>query len=269
MMRRAWAVSAAGALIFAPIGAAGQEIANPNEAVATVAADGENAMDAGNNKDFGEIVVVANREGNYVVGAGDIREMVEAFHKWGPKHAPDSALFLQFKPAKGQELAAIEANLQRGKDNIALPIGADGLARLPVEQMGDGKWDLTMNQVKGKLKIFPLVFSPGTSATDRRMGDLRLQCRVFWGFYNNQVNIFLRGLVDMVGGCTSKNLGIYYPADQPLESALFEGKDQAQRLSPNKSSYLVELWNTSISDDTRLRLTYAAPVESDAADLQP
>ena len=221
-------------------------------------------------KDFGAIVVVANGAGNYTVSSGDIREMVDAFRKWAPKYAPDARLYLDFKPAKNQPLAKIEAELSRGKDIIALSIGADGMARLPVENMGDGKWDLAVNQVKGKLRIFPTVLSPGTSPSDRRVGDLRLQCRVFWGFYNNQVNILLRGMFDTIGGCTSRRVGFYYTADRPLESAIVDGKDDPQQLlMPRKTAYLVPLADKDIADEARLHLTYAEPGSGGAGTPQP
>lgn len=218
---------------------------------------------ANQDADYGAIVVTANRDGNYIVRGGDIKEMVEAFNKWRPEYAPNGLLYLQFRPAKDQQIDNVEGQLRRGNEVIDLTFDERGLAFMPVERLGDGKWELSFNQVKGKLRIFPTILSPGTDEQNRRIGDIRLQCRVFWGYYNNRVNIVFRGLFDLVGGCTTKRVGAYYPVEKEIETAIIDGRSEPQKLlEPDKKSYLVPLADNEIDNDAMLRITYAVADEN-------
>lgn len=220
--------------------------------------DAEQATEAQDDGEaFGGIVVTANRDGNYTVKPGDFREMIDAYYKWRGEYAPDGELFLEVRPVKDQELGNVTAQLSRDGETIDLVFDEARLVKLPVERLGDGKWELAFNQVKGKLRVSPAIFSPGTDEINRRVGDLRLQCRVFWGFYNNRVNIVFRGLFDMVGGCTTKRVGAFYPLEREIETAIIDGQSEPQLLlKPENKSYLVPLADKSIADDTMLRITY-------------
>lgn len=224
-----------------------------------VSADAQDDGDA-----FDGIVVTANREGNYTVKPGDFREMLDAYFKWRGKYAPDGELFLQIRPAKGQEIGEVTAQLSRDDDIIDLVFDETRLVKLPAERLGDGKWELAFNQVKGKLRVIPTVFSPGTDQNNRRIGDLRMQCRLWWGFYNNRVNILFRGAFDMIGGCTTKRVGAYYPVEREIETAIIDGQSEPQPLlKPNNKGYLVPLSDKTISDDAMLRIIYV-PIYDDA-----
>lgn len=210
------------------------------------------------NADYGAIVVTANQDGKHIVRGSDIEEMVEAFNKWRPEYAPNGLLYLQFRPAKDQQIDNVEGQLRRDNEVIDLVFNERGLAFIPVERLGDGKWELSFNQVKGKLRIFPTILSPGTDEENRRIGDMRLQCRVFWGYYNNRVNIVFRGLFDLVGGCTTKRVGAYHPVEKEIETAIIDGKSEPQKLlEPDKKAYLVPLSDKEIDNDAMLRITYA------------
>ncbi|MEO1045345.1 MAG: hypothetical protein AAFX04_07915 [Pseudomonadota bacterium] len=229
----------------------------------------ETASANANDEAFGGIVVSANREGNYTVKPGDFREMIDAYYKWRSKYAPGGELFLQLRPAKDEtveDIGDVAAQLSRDGEIIDLAFDETWLVKLPVERLGDGKWELAFNQVKGKLRVFPTILSPGTSETLRRMGDIRLECRVFWGFYNNRVNVVLRGLFDVIGGCASKRFKPYYPLDRELVSVVIDGMESPQPLKePENEAYLVPISDKAVPNDALVRITFAedpAPAET-------
>jgi hypothetical protein len=226
----------------------------------TAAQDGSQGQ---NNDDFGAIIVEANREGNYIVRGGDIKEMIEAFNKWRPEYAPDAQLFLRFRPKGDQLIDDVQGQLRRDDAVIDLNFDDDGLAPVPVEELGDGKWELSFNKVKGSIRIFPTVYSPGTGETVRRIGDLRLECRVFWGFYNNRVNLIFRGLFDLFGGCNTKSAEIYYPTFRTIKRAMIDGQAEPQPLKRENKSYLAPLSDKNIASDTILRIDFAPEVDEE------
>jgi hypothetical protein len=125
---------------------------------------------------------------------------------------------------------------------------------------------LVANRSRGKIVVTPLILSPGTSEADRRLGDLRLQCHVYWAITQDQVSIFARGLFGAAGGCSGTKFGFYVTAARPIASALaMEG----QRTFPVQiwapRNYRVPIGEKALSNDAHIRLSYGDPSRDAAA----
>lgn len=128
---------------------------------------------------------------------------------------------------------------------------------LPHAKIIEGGWRLRSNEPRS-LTIKPLIMSPGTTAENRRFGDVRLQCRVFWEFQDNASGP-LRILGDMIGVCTSSRVNIQFVGEKPLQSVTLSehGKaDVALELTADKSRFRIPLSDNSISNDASIRFMY-------------
>lgn len=204
----------------------------------------------------GDIIVIANPDGTYRIDAERIREMVQAFVQHRSRYAPAGELFLRFRPSGGASPEGLIARFERGDQVVDLDVDSNGTTTVPVNTIANGQWQLVVSRALGEMRITPTVYSPGTTETERRFGDLRLQCRVLWGYYNNEYSVFIRGLYDLIGGCTSSRAAIYYRANQPIESATVTGRSEPLDIRRNGESYHVPLSERAISDEARLRIVY-------------
>lgn len=221
---------------------------------ATLDAEEPGATDGGTSS--GDIIVIADPDGSYRISADRMHDMIEAYRKNRDRFAPQSSLFMRFRASSGASTEGITVRLRRGEEEMTLDVDASGTATIPVAMLGDGRWQLVVSRALGTLRITPTIYSPGTAIANRRMGDLRLQCRTHYGFIQNQVNIALRGLFNLFGGCSSSRFAIYYRADQPLASAMVEGRAEPLQLGRTGDTYRVPLSDRNISNEARLTLTY-------------
>ncbi len=61
---------------------------------------------------------------------------------------------------------------------------------------------------------WPYVRSPQLAPNQRRLGDLRLECEMFWAFKYDDAPFVARNVVRALGGpCTTKKVSINFPAD--------------------------------------------------------
>lgn len=157
----------------------------------------------------------------------------------------------------GQRVAANDLGLvlTDGTRRLPVAVGGDGRFELPV--VPEGRWFLRGGVSAQALTLRPLVLSPDTAIEDRRLGDLRAQCRVAVAMGKAQASVLalpLIGMFDLAGGCAGRSFGFYYRVERPLAQAVAGGR--TLRLSSKELSYEAPLSDRSLDNEARVRLTY-------------
>ena len=151
--------------------------------------------------------------------------------------------------------------IERDDDVETVAVGADGLLSLPQVAFADGA-RLHANRSEEALTLTPEILSPGTALHTRRLGDLRLQCRVDLALRIYEEPLYVRALMPPVSMvCNSKNFGYYVYTGFPVESAEIPGADAYKTVRGDKSKtismrggYAAPLGDRSISDDAIIEL---------------
>ena len=89
---------------------------------------------------------------------------------------------------------------------------------------------LHANRPEGALDLEPEILSSGTTPRTRRLGSMRLQCRVALCLRLDELPLYLRALAPPVGViCNSKNFGYYAYTGFPAGSAEIRGATASGR----------------------------------------
>lgn len=180
-------------------------------------------------------------------------------------------------------------NKDEAADALAARLVGDGGFRLPVAIAADGRFsvprseaaedaqsELELNRKRGVYRTSPDIHTPGLPEHQRRLGDLRLECKVtiamakaeiptFWvlaingilmrtdwcGFFGDQEDTRFEG--------ASKKAHFGYRADRPLAQALLVEGNRSALLNVNGKSFDVPIGNTSWGDNALIELRFADP----------
>jgi hypothetical protein len=168
--------------------------------------------------------------------------------------APQGRIMFQLRPAAGTMWNDIRLSLTVGTNSYPLPINADGLVSLP-EDLADSAWTLETAGATTSFALRPVVFSPGTSAGDRRIGDLRAQCRLFFSLAGETIDAASRAGFLQYGGCSGPLFEFYLSSDRLVDTANIGGT-MVLELARGGAAVRVPINDEAISNDARLTLTY-------------
>lgn len=182
--------------------------------------------------------------------------------------APGASLQYRLLPKGTPEQRVLELKIESadGVPISTVPIGTDMMFSLP-SFLDDGRYKggkLILNRKQGQMEWWPHIRQPGAGASDAdhavRVGNIRLECEVFWAASKGEMPLFARGMLAMVDLCTSRRVQLYVPVARPLSSATVtqDGKTWPLKLGAGGWSYLAPLSEERITDDGLVRLSYAA-----------
>jgi hypothetical protein len=81
--------------------------------------------------------------------------------------------------------------------DLALPIGTDALFTVPRNrQAWDSKAELRLSRKRREVKVMPWIRSPGLQDNQRRLGDLRLECKVMIAVAKEEIPFWADALID-------------------------------------------------------------------------
>ena len=206
-----------------------------------------------------DIVVIAGKP--LRVDAKLLRAAQRRFAADRPDYAPQGALrFELWRGPTRVSAAGVGLALTDGAGR-QLPVTVDDDGRLAFATLPDGRWFLTAPAQSQGMHLRPIVLSTGTSVEDRRLGDLRAQCRVAVSMAKADASLLampLIGMFDAIGGCASKRFGFYHMVEHPLASATASGVGVTRtlRLSAKRTSYEAPLSDRTLTNDARVRLAY-------------
>jgi hypothetical protein len=186
---------------------------------------------------------------------------VDAFEKFHAR-APLAMHKFILKPRRPEvSLQGVSLRLSSDALTLAIPIGEDGSFSLPRDpQALEQNAELMINRKKDMFRWWPLVRSPGVLLNQRRLGDLRLECEMFWAIHYDDLPFVARNLVRALGGpCNTKKVTLSFPAEfMGLKEAILVQGERRQNLVVDKlkSSYTLSLLNADFSDDALIELIY-------------
>ena len=198
----------------------------------------------------------------------DFKKLQKAIRKYEevmPRFAPDSQLFFEVWPNDpNDKVSDISLELVPKKgDPIAIEIDAQG--RFVMPKVEGTKWRLVANRGAKSVAIKPVVLSPGSTETDRRLGDLRAQCPAMSSIAS--LSFLERAAFGTMGGCESGSLNIFTSSRLPLASAWVEEGDRRADLPIKRyedadgvsTSYRMPLGDKEWSNEARVHLVYVVP----------
>jgi hypothetical protein len=145
--------------------------------------------------------------------------------------------------------------------SLPIPIGKDGRFTLPrSKEAYDDDAELILNQKKSLIRFSVDVRTPGLPANVRRLGDLRLQCKVQMGIGKKELNFAMRAAFTTIflgsDWCSSRNakFGFALP-DWSMGTTVVYG---AKRIPVNAYGYnvVVPLADKSLPDDALVEFEF-------------
>ncbi|HEY1043134.1 MAG TPA: hypothetical protein VGE60_04650 [Telluria sp.] len=163
--------------------------------------------------------------------------------------------------------------------SIPVPIAADGSFSLPrSEQADDEDADLMLNKKKGGYRWHADVRSAGVPADMRRLGDLRLECKVVVAVAKEEMPLWVKLLVNSflltTDWCGVEKLQLSSHADRKITAAtLVDGELRLPlEISDEGMGFVAPLGDRRYSNDARIEFRFAdstAPVLAPAASNTP
>ncbi len=157
----------------------------------------------------------------------------------------------------GKRLPATDLPLTLNDGTRSIAVAVDGAGRIALPAIPAGRWYLLGPASAQPITLRPIILSQGTGEADRRLGDLRAQCRVAVAMGKAQASILalpLVGIFDLAGGCASRRFQFFLRVDRPLTSATVG--DQPLKISPKALSYNAPLGDRALTNEARIHLSY-------------
>ncbi len=189
------------------------------------------------------------------------------FHRMAPNV---DKLRFRLEPRDRDDNPAALAVRLVGDDSFKLPLalGPDRRFTVPRSDAArDADSELELNRKRNLYRIAPEVRTPGLAANQRRLGDLRLECRVTVAMAKEEIPFMARVLINSVLLTTDwcsffdnrKNATFSFRSEAPIAQALLIEGNRSALLHTRTRSYDVPLGEDSWSDDALIELTYADP----------
>jgi hypothetical protein len=145
--------------------------------------------------------------------------------------------------------------------DVTLPLAKDGRFILPRDDAAqDDNADVVVNRKKSYIGWSPDIRSAGVPDGMRRLGDIRLECRVMVAVAKNYIPFLLRAMINTLtlttDWCGFKDFNLNVHGDRQLTSAtLVDGERRVPlRLDDDGTSYFVPIGNKSYSNDALIEL---------------
>ena len=189
---------------------------------------------------------------------------LDAFDKHHGMAPAAPRLQFRIEPRSGADKPVLPAARLGGDDgfSLALAVDADGMFIVPRSQSAlDANSELVLNQKRRRYRVTPVVRSPGLPDQVRRLGDLRLECRVQVAIIKEEIplwvvlaaNTLLRTR-DWCGFTFEGKSGFTFQHTHALRAAVLVDGNRSALLETEGKGFRVPLGDTSWSDDTVVEL---------------
>jgi len=213
--------------------------------------------------DAGQLVVI---NGTRSPELQPYRYMLSGLDAFDDNHelAPNASLvrFRLYKSSKAPADAfdSLTVRLLGDQTEIPLPLAEDHSFSLPRNRAAeDDNADVVLNQKKSYYSWMPDVRSAGVPAGTRRLGDIRLECRVLVSVAKNYIPFFVRALINTLtlttDWCSFKDFKLSVHADRDITSAtLIDGATRVElKVSKDGKSYSVPIGNKQYANDALIQ----------------
>ena len=145
--------------------------------------------------------------------------------------------------------------------DITLPLADGGRFSLPRNRAAeDDNADVVVNRKKSHIGWSPDIRSVGVPEGMRRLGDIRLECRVMVGVAKNYITFMLRAMINTLtlttDWCGYKDFNLSVRSDREISGAtLVEGPRRLElKVGDDGTSYSVPIGDKSYSNDALIEL---------------
>lgn len=198
------------------------------------------------------------------------RAIVAGLDMFDDQHALAPAvprLLFKVRSRNGKPLDAPlpTAKLTADDFDLALPVDADALFVVPRNQQAwDSKAELRLSRKRKDVRVGPWVRTPGLLENQRRLGDLRLECKVMIAIAKEEIPFWADALIDSLiltrDWCSFfKNEDRKWSVETParLSSAVLHEGDRSKALEVEGRSFEVPLADPSWGNDAMIDLVFA------------
>lgn len=198
----------------------------------------------------------------------------EERHQFAPK--ADTLRFELYSKRAGETVAGLSLRIAGGDVSIPVPIAANGTFVLPRnKEAEDSDADLILNRPKRSWSGRPYIRSAGVPDNMRRLGDVRLECRVAVAIGKKEINFLLRAAATTIlatsDWCSSKRISYGVPAPYPSDSiTLVHGeRRQVMPAGKYKKSFTIPIQDEAWPDDTLIEFNAASPPTAASFSSEP
>ncbi|WP_342119095.1 hypothetical protein [Pseudoduganella sp. OTU4001] len=179
--------------------------------------------------------------------------------------APKAALRFKLLPGPEVQRSGLELRLAGDSTSIPVPLDDELSFSLPRDDAAaKDDADLRTNRKRGAVRWSPDIRTPGLAPDTRRLGDIRLECLVFWTIGREDTNLLVRTMFSANSNpCDSANASWYDETERPLASAQLRegGRVLPLKLWKKKMGFQAPLRDKSWSDDAVIELRYLSSTQ--------
>ncbi|WP_432383441.1 hypothetical protein [Duganella sp. P38] len=183
------------------------------------------------------------------------------YHALAPNAAEVRFRLTRRDKAPADALDGLAVRISGEHSDIALPLDAQQRFTLPRnEQAEQENADIVLNKKKRDFSFWPDVRSAGVPDGMRRLGDIRLECRVLVAIGKNHIPFMLRAMINTLtlstDWCGWQKFKLSVRGDGPIARATLLAGDQRVPLqvSENGRSYSVPVGDKQYADDTLIEV---------------
>ena len=186
------------------------------------------------------------------------------YHELAPT-APE--VRFKLRPRSGAQPAGMEDLAMRiagDTISIPLPVAADHTFSLPrSEEARKENADLLLNKPKGGYRWRPDIHSLGVPEGMRRLGDLRLECKVLVATAKEEIGFWLTSMINTLllttDWCSHEKIQLSTAAERRIASATLTFGEQRVPLKVSKdgSGYVPPLGNKTYPHDALIEIQYS------------
>lgn len=186
-------------------------------------------------------------------------------------------LRFRIQPRRGAGLPQQPKVGIEGTHDFVLPLALDAANRFTVprsEAALDADGELVLNQKRRYYQVVPEVRSPGLPDNVRRLGDLRLECRVMIDIAKDEIPLFwvltLNGILMTRDWCSffserERSAPFGFKAGAPVLAAILHDGNRSKSLETENDEFRVGIADAEWSDEALVELTLGEPVAKAAA----
>ncbi|WP_146218945.1 hypothetical protein [Undibacterium pigrum] len=196
------------------------------------------------------------------------RQMYKGLEAFDQKRqlAPDAILKFKLLPVSADiSLHDLSMRIASDDDSVHVEVEPDGSFILPKNPRAlQENADLLLNRKKGLFRWRPDIRSAGVPTDQRRLGDLRLECEIWWAVENDSMPYETRNLFRLLGGaCQSSIIDISYWSPKKLSAAYLVSKDRREKIqiSQDGLQFIPPLYKKDWADASLIEFEFAASSE--------
>ena len=156
-----------------------------------------------------------------------------------------------------------------GSHEFVLPLALDAANRFSVPRSAaalDADGELVLNQKRRNYRVVPEVRTPGLPDRVRRLGDLRLECKVMFDIAKEEMPLYLvlalNGLLMTRDWCSffaQKNYAttLSFKSGAPIAGAILTEGNRSKALETTSDEFRVGLGDADWGDEALVELTFA------------